>query len=129
MAVAITTTQRGSTPIRVLPFAGIAAYILGKEYELSIVFVGEKRSRTINRTYRHKDKATNVLSFPLSPKSGELVLCMPIVKKECVQFERTEKQHLLMLFIHGLLHLKGLDHGSTMESEERRVAARFGYTE
>lgn len=74
--------------------------------------------RRLNRERRHKDKPTNVLSFPLDKKNGEIFLNWPLIVREAPIFKRSAKEHALILFIHGLLHLKGLDHGSRMESLE-----------
>jgi len=89
----------------------IKDYILGKEYELSLVFCKNALSRKLNRIYRGKDKPTNVLAFPLSKTSGEIFI---------------NSQHLdgfspLHLFIHGCLHLKGMQHGRRMEEAEKKL--------
>ncbi|MCE9628552.1 MAG: rRNA maturation RNase YbeY [Candidatus Vogelbacteria bacterium] len=108
-----------------LPLLAIADKVLGKSYDLSLVFVGHRRSRRLNNTYRGKDKPTNVLSFPYDKKSGELIIDLAKVKSECQKFDSTFTYHLGFLFIHGVLHLKGLDHGSTMEREERKLTKAF----
>ena len=87
--------------------------VLGKKYELSLVFVGPARSRKLNRLYRKKDKVANVLSFSVSRSEGEIFLS---VKK---------KEEILSLFIHALCHLKGHRHGSRMESEEKTYRKFF----
>ncbi|MEK9181834.1 MAG: rRNA maturation RNase YbeY [Patescibacteria group bacterium] len=92
--------------------------ILGKKYSLSVAFVSEKKSREINKKYRKKDKATNVLSFSLRPNEGELVLCKAVIKKEAENFGKIFRQYLIFLVIHGMLHLKGMRHGSIMEEAE-----------
>ncbi len=94
--------------------------ILGKEYSLSVGFADEARSQEINKQYRQKDKPTNVLSFAFSDQAGELVLCKPIIKKEAELLDKTFDEWLVFLIIHGLLHLKGLDHGKKMEQLEKK---------
>src|SRR3989338_10364011 len=89
--------------------------ILGKNYSLSIAYVSEKKSREINKKYRKKDKATNILSFGLRKNEGELVLCKTVIKKEAKILNRTIPQWLVFLVIHGMLHLKGFKHGKKME--------------
>lgn len=79
----------------------------------------------LNRTYRGKDKPTNVLSFSLSKNEGELIICLAKVRKETKLFHRSFPNLLAFLVIHGLFHLKGHDHGSTMERNEERVRRRF----
>lgn len=108
-----------------LPFSAIADHVLGKHYELSLVFIGNRRSRNLNRTYRGKDKPTNVLSFPYDKTSGEIFIDLAKTRSECKKFDNTFTGHLGYLFIHGVLHLKGLDHGSTMDREERRLVKTF----
>lgn len=109
-----------------IAWSQIAAKILGSNYELSLVLIGDKRSRALNKKYRAKDKPTNVLSFPLTVTSGELFLNLLQVKRECKKYHRSYSEHTLALFIHGLLHLAGLDHGSTMEAKERKFLKLFG---
>ena len=108
--------------------------ILGKQYSLSIAYVSEKKSREINKKYRGKDKATNVLSFPLRKNEGELVLCKAVIKKEALgrrpmgeakNSNKIFKEWLGFLVIHGLLHLKGLEHGKRMEKLEKFYCKRF----
>ncbi len=98
--------------------------ILGKEYSLSIAFVSEKKSRELNKTYRKKDKSTNVLSFSLKENLGELVFCKPVIKREAKDFDKTFDEFLLFLVIHGMLHLKGLTHGGKMEKLEKKYLSR-----
>jgi len=98
--------------------------ILGKNYSLSIAYVSEKKSREINKKYRGKDKATNVLSFSLRKNAGELVLCKAVIKKEAKNLGRTMPEWLGFLVIHGMLHLKGLKHGKKMEKLEKKYLSR-----
>ncbi|MSU44877.1 rRNA maturation RNase YbeY [Candidatus Nomurabacteria bacterium] len=103
--------------------------ILGKQYSLSIAYVSEKKSREINKKYRNKDKATNVLSFALREDEGELVLCKSIIKKEIKnqpkKFNQTFEELLGFLVIHGMLHLKGMRHSSTMERLEKKYDKKY----
>jgi rRNA maturation RNase YbeY len=94
--------------------------ILGKKYSLSIAFISEKKSRAINKKYRKKDKPTNVLAFPLSKTAGEILLCKPVIRKEAKNFDKTFEEFLFYLVIHGMLHLKGMRHGSIMERAENK---------
>ncbi|MDQ5954958.1 MAG: putative rRNA maturation factor [Patescibacteria group bacterium] len=107
-----------------LPFFDIKNDILKKKYELSIAFVDKKISRSLNKKYRGKDKATNVLSFSLNKNSGELVLCPQLIKTETKKFERNFPNLLLFLVIHGMLHLKGMEHGEKMEKLEEKYLSR-----
>lgn len=99
--------------------------VLGKSYELSLVFCDNRESRRLNRIYRGKDNPTNILSFPLSKTSGEIFINAALAKKEAKKFLMDEPTFIKYLFIHGLLHLKGLDHGATMEKREKHFLERF----
>ena len=85
--------------------------ILGKKYELSLVFAKDTLMRRLNRTYRGKDKPTNVLAFPLSKTSGEIF----------INPSRAEPFGEKHLFVHALLHLKGMRHGAKMEKLEKQI--------
>lgn len=121
--LSIQSTVKGKLPS--LPFLHMKEAVLGADYELSLVFVGRCRMRTLNRTYRNIDRATDILSFPLDKKSGEIFLYADKARAYAKKFDRTPDEHLAFLFIHGLLHLKGLDHGSRMEREEKKFSSFF----
>ena len=104
-----------------IPFTDLKNSVLGKSYELSLVFIDSKVSRRLNRTYRGKDKSTNVLSFPLSNKSGEVLIDLVTAKKELKTFGMNFKDFVSLLFIHGILHLKGMTHGAKMEGQEKKL--------
>jgi len=99
--------------------------VLGVGYELDINFVGPRESQKVNAGYRAKDKPTNILSFPFDPKSGQIIICPAVAKKEAAVLGLTPGNYLQYLFIHGLLHLKGFDHGSTMEQKEQEYSTQF----
>ncbi len=123
----IKNTGRGKLPR--LPFLLMKEKVLGKTYDLSLAFVGPTKIRELNRIYRNKDKVTDILSFPLTKNSGEIFICLSDVKtkaKKTPKKTASEKDYLGFLFIHGLLHLKGLDHGSRMEREEKTISSFFG---
>ncbi len=111
------TNKTKSTPPRV-PFEKIKDYVLGKNYNLSLVFVGNSRSRKLNFAYRGKDRPTNILSYTLDKNNGEIFIAPDVLKKQVKEFQRNYKNLLAFIFIHGLLHLKGFDHGSRMERAE-----------
>lgn len=114
------------TPIPIgVPFTLIKDKILGKKYDLSISFLSSVEQKKINKKYRGKDKTTNVLSFSLSENSGEITFDLKKVKSEAGDFEMTYKKFLKYLFIHGCLHLKGFDHSSTMERQEKKYLKMF----
>ena len=106
-------------------YAKIKNDILGKKYSLSIALIDEKKSREINKKYRNKDKATNVLSFAFSKNEGEILLCSSVIKKEAKNFEKTFSQFMGFLVIHGMLHLKGMEHSSKMERAEQKYDQKY----
>ena len=119
----ITNQTKGKPPR--LPFLEIKEYCLGKDFSVSLVFVGEKKARTLNHRYRGKDYVPDVLSFPLGNKEGEIFICLQATAREAKKFNTVPNKFIQYLFIHGLFHLKGLDHGSTMEKKEKRAKDRF----
>jgi len=121
--VSLSQTTRERTPA--LSFVRIKNAVLGKKYELSIVFIGDTRSRALNKRWRGKNAPANVLSFPLSKDSGELFINMRQAARDRKRFAMPQTTFVGYLFIHGLLHLEGHRHGGTMESKERRLLRRF----
>ncbi len=119
------TVIRKGTPAPSLPFLSIKEKILGKSYDLTVVFCSPKESQERNRAYREKDYPTNILSFPLEKNEGEIYICLSIARRDAKKFEMTYEEFLHLLFIHGCLHLKGLDHGSTMEELEYKYLKQF----
>jgi probable rRNA maturation factor len=119
----ITNETKGKLPS--LPFLDMKNAILGKSYELSIAYVNPAKAKKLNTGFRQKEYATDILSFPLSKKSGEIVLCPPVIKKKAAEFGMTEKKYNVFIVIHGMLHLKGYAHGSRMERAEKVYLRRF----
>jgi len=115
---ALENTTKGKLPS--LPFLRIKERVLGKPYDVSVVFIGDKRSRDLNKRYRGKDKPTNILSFSLSANEGEIFINLRQAKKDAPRFKKRYNTFVGFLFIHGLLHLKGLEHGKKMEQEEEK---------
>lgn len=122
----VTNLTKGSPPNGGLPFVSIKEAVLGKKYELSVVFVSRQKMRTLNRIYRDKDAATDILSFFLSDVAGEIYINADEVKKEAKKFGRGFENFLGFLFIHGLVHLKGMRHSSRMEAMEKKFRKNFG---
>jgi len=109
-----------------------------KAAELSIRIVDAKEGRTLNRGYRGKDYATNVLSFPVElppgvklPLIGDLVICAPVVAREAAEQDKPVRNHWAHMTVHGVLHLLGYDHiedaeAEEMEALEARILASLG---
>lgn len=119
------TVIRKNGTIPSLPFLSIKEAILGKSYELTIVFCSPEESKERNKAYRDKDYPTNILSFPLSEKMGEIYISLSTARKDAKNFDMSYQEFLHLLFIHGCLHLKGHDHGSTMETLENSHLKKF----
>lgn len=119
----ITNKTKGKLPR--LPFEEMKNEILGKKYEISLVFIGDTTSKKLNFEYRGKDKPANILSFPLSKNEGEIFINLNKAKKDAKKFDSTPSKFIGFLFIHGLLHLKGYSHSSTMESMEQTLRGKF----
>ncbi len=109
-----------------VPFVEMKEAVLGAEYELSVMFVDVEHMTALNLQYRKLNKPTDILSFPISETEGEIFINLEETKKEATKFDREYENFLAFLFIHGLTHLKGFDHSSTMESEEEKIRKQFG---
>lgn len=108
-----------------MPFKALKEHVLGKDYDLSFTLLTPKEARDITKRSKNKDKASNVLAFPLSKHSGEMFICPATARIQAPDFDMRTQEFIAYLFIHGLLHLTGLDHGGTMERAEQKVLSRF----
>lgn len=95
--------------------------------------VDEDEGRTLNRDYRSKDHATNVLTFAYggTPPSGDIVLCAPVIAREAMAQGKPLEAHYAHMVVHGMLHLQGYDHEQaadavTMEAVESFIMQRLG---
>jgi probable rRNA maturation factor len=96
-----------------------------KEFELTIRLVNIEESQQLNSQYRHKDKPTNVLSFPFEVPEGielnllgDLVVCVQVVEQEAKEQNKVLFDHWAHMIIHGCLHLLGYDHINDTDAEE-----------
>lgn len=101
---------------------------------ITVRFVDDDEARTLNRTFRSRDYATNVLTFPYPRDDraieADLVIAMPVVEREAAAQGKDPLAHCAHLVVHGALHAAGLDHedpadAAAMEAAERIVLARF----
>jgi len=117
----------------------MASPALAAGAEVSVVFTDDARIRALNRTYRNKDTATNVLSFPGAPAAadrrgpmiGDLVLASETINREAAAGAMAPADHMTHLLVHGFLHLIGYDHGTdaeaaVMEGLETAILAGLG---
>lgn len=104
------------------------------DVQATLRFVDAKEGRALNRDFRGKDYATNVLTFvyETQPVLGDLVICAAVVRREAREQGKPLKAHLAHMVVHGMLHLQGYDHetgaadAARMEARERAILARFG---
>ena len=102
---------------------------------VTVRYVGEAEGRRLNREFRGKDRATNVLSFVYEarPLAGDIVICAPVVAREARAQGKALDAHHAHLVIHGALHLQGYDHetgaraAAAMEKRERALLAKLGF--
>ena len=103
---------------------------------VTLRFVGEAEGRALNRKYRARDHATNVLSFVYDNGpgmyGGDIVLCAPVLRREAAAQGKPLTAHCAHLVVHGLLHLQGADHeapaeAARMEASEIAIMARLGF--
>ena len=109
--------------------------------ELTIRIVDKNEMTALNSTYRHKNKPTNVLSFPLDmpvdqnetiPLLGDIIICADVVSEEALEQEKSLEAHWAHMVVHGTLHLLGYDHekdsdAEIMEAEEIHVLTELGF--
>jgi probable rRNA maturation factor len=116
-------------------FHAWARAALERSAEVTLRIVDEEEGRALNRQYRGKDKATNVLTFAYvetEPLSGDIALCAPVVAREAKEQSIALDAHFAHLTVHGMLHLQGYDHendrdASVMEARESCIVMSLGY--
>ena len=111
--------------------------------ELTIRFVDAEEGRVLNRDYRGKDYATNVLTFAYNegeeigedePTRADIILCTDVLEREAAEQKKTVEEHTAHLIVHGVLHAQGYDHeddeeAQEMEQLERDILAAMGYAD
>ena len=109
---------------------------LKADAEITLRIVEAEEGQTLNREYRGKDYATNVLTFPLNdiPLMGDIVLCAPVVAGESTEQGKSVEAHYAHLTVHGVLHLQGYDHendadAEVMEQLETQIVTNLGYAD
>jgi probable rRNA maturation factor len=120
-----------------LPRHKVARWIrhaLAADAEITVRIVGLEEGRALNRDYRQKDYATNVLTFDYTREplvTADLVLCAPVVEQEAREQGKTLQAHYAHLLVHGTLHAQGWDHETSradaeeMEAYEIQILARL----
>ena len=112
-------------------------HALDADGELTVRIVDAEEGQALNRDYRQKDYATNVLTFDYALEPvvmADLVLCAPVVAREATEQGKTLQAHYAHLLVHGALHAQGWDHETSeedaeaMEAREIEILARLGYS-
>ena len=110
-------------------------HALAVDAEITVRIVDTEEGQNLNREYRKKDYATNVLTFDYTQEpvvSADLVLCAPVVAAEAKEQKKTLEAHYAHLIVHGTLHAQGWDHeldedAQVMELRETEIMARLGF--
>jgi probable rRNA maturation factor len=112
-------------------------HALQSDAEITVRIVGAEEGQSLNRDYRQKDYATNVLTFDYTQQpvvTADLVLCAPVVAREAKENNKTLQAHYAHLLVHGTLHAQGYDHetgerdAEAMEALEIQVLAGLGFS-
>lgn len=111
-------------------------HALAVDAEITVRIVDSQEGQQLNREYRHKDYATNVLTFDYQQEPtvlADLVLCAPVVEREAREQGKTLEQHYAHLLVHGTLHAQGWDHETSeqdaqeMEAYESAILQELGF--
>lgn len=122
-----------------LPRHKVARWVrhaLATDAEITVRIVGADEGRELNRTYRHKDYATNVLTFDYTQEpivTADLVLCAPVIQREAAEQNKSLEEHYAHMLVHGTLHAQGWDHETSaadadeMEAYETDILQELGF--
>jgi len=99
-----------------------------KKAELAVGFVGNRAMKSMNKKYSHKNKATDVLSFPIKEKAadgkyylGDIIICLDVARRQARKHGHSLLKEVKILAVHGFLHLLGFEHFKGLEEEEARI--------
>ena len=144
LSLQIARFDEASTHRAALPRHRVARWLrhaLGEDVqtaEITVRVVDADEGRALNRDYRHKDYATNVLTFDYAPAPvvmADLVLCAPVVAREAAELGKPLTEHYAHLLVHGALHAQGWDHETSeqdaeaMEARESAILAGLGFAD
>ncbi|WP_422844186.1 rRNA maturation RNase YbeY [Acidovorax sp. M2(2025)] len=125
----------------VLPRHKVARWIrhaLATDAEITVRIVGAEEGHQLNREYRHKDYATNVLTFDYTQEpvvTADLVLCAPVIEREAREQNKSLEEHYAHMLVHGTLHAQGWDHETSeadaqeMEDYETAILRELGFAD
>ncbi len=100
--------EKGKLPD--LPFLKIKNELMGKDFELTIIYTSKEKNLELNKKYRSKDYIPNILTFPISKNEGEIYISRGIARTQHTEFSMSYNKYLTLLIVHGCLHLKGFKH-------------------
>jgi probable rRNA maturation factor len=134
LRLAVQNATRSRTLPTVSQFERWVRAALRADAEVTVRIVGAAEGRELNRTYRGRDYATNVLTFVMNgaaPYAGDLALCAPVIATEARAQGKDVLAHYAHLTVHGVLHLQGYDHETAREAQEMekletRILKRLG---
>jgi probable rRNA maturation factor len=138
LALAVQNAAAGHAVPARRALAAWARAALERDAEVTLRLVQEAEGRRLNRDFRGKDAATNVLTFPYSAPgapgalAGDIVICVPVVEREAADQGKPLEAHYAHLVVHAMLHLQGWDHerdaeAEAMEARETEIVTRLGY--
>jgi len=121
-----------------LPRHKVARWIkaaLETDGEITVRLVDAEEGQALNRDYRHKDYATNVLTFDYAHEPvvmADLIICAPVIEQEALDQNKPLQAHYAHMLVHGTLHAQGWDHedpeeADAMEAREREILAALGF--
>ncbi len=130
--------EQAATHRAALPRHKVARWIrhaLDQDAQVTVRIVDTEEGQALNRDYRHRDYATNVLTFDYdeTPLCADLVLCAPVVAREAREQNKNLQAHYAHLIVHGSLHAQGWDHETSeadaleMEARETQILAGLGF--
>jgi probable rRNA maturation factor len=136
LALALQVAARGAQVPKAAQVRRWLRAALPRAAEVTVRIVGAAEARRLNRSYRGRDHATNVLSFPYGAEQktlrGDIVLCAPVIRREARAQGKAPEAHFAHLTVHGALHLQGHCHdkprdAARMEALEKKLLAKLGY--
>ena len=112
-------------------------HALALDAEITVRIVGEEEGRELNKGYRKKDYATNVLTFDYAQEPvvmADLIICAPVIEQEAQEQGKALEAHYAHMLVHGTLHAQGWDHikkkeAEAMEAREREILAQLGFAD
>jgi probable rRNA maturation factor len=134
-AVTVQVASRAAATPPPARFRRWARAALARNAKITLRIVGTREARALNKRYRRRDYATNVLTFVYAderPLAGDIALCAPVVRREARAQNISMAAHYAHLTVHGVLHLQGYDHvrardAERMEKLEVRILKKLGY--